>query len=395
MGEMNVRELNDRLVEYLYGELEGEQREAFEAGLRRHPEVQLEVDSLQRTRTAFGEMRVLEPPMRLTEQILREAAARAPGREAVGWSARLRQALRFLLAQPALPVVAMLVVVLGIGLYAYHRSAPIGHQEPRGLVGKQAAPLAAQAPGSEGESKGEHEATLAEAPAASGGREADDVAEESAESHEPLARDEARRSARSDKAAASRLRDSPPRNSRLRKPSRWVDPPPADRKKRARRSIAARAEGDSAEPSDLAGGAITPAQEVPSPQPRERRPYVTPPPSSSLGASAERPAGKSGAAPDDSNHWLELAVEAVRRRDCERALFLYERAVLARAAAAALIERQLGVCAPLLARRETRYPNLARALTRARRARADLERRQAASEAEGRGAAPAAAEPAK
>jgi hypothetical protein len=493
MRAMDAKELNDHLVDYLYGELDEEQRQAFEEGLRSHPELASELEGLERTRSTFADMQQLEPPAALTEALIKTAADRAPGRQKPDLLARLRQALRLMVVHPAVAAAAMLVLVVGASLYVYKRTAPSREIEPRGVVGDEAVTRPPAAPLAEVAPSGTQTAAGASRPLAAraGGKSG-------AEEQAPAERDEAGRGGsgykgklaekaknvrerkkvgafrRPDLKSLSVANDSmdklvgesparrPKKKTALRgaRKRRAVGGPNAedrrlakdfDRENETRGKLQKRLESvdrqqqvEAAEPAqraqaptddmldspdtrqratraaprtgtggqrfvgqaravDKATGRSASASEgdQSARAPMSQRRYAQPPPSKpevqgwrrdrpGAGNQAQRarPAPLAPAASPapqkegrsevpsaaerrkQAEQWLQRAMAAAKKKDCARALSFYQNAVSADPSVATIVERRLGPCELLLAKKRGSYRLLGQRLEQVRRARA-------------------------
>lgn len=125
---MTRQELEDRLLDYLYDELEAGERSAFERSLAAHPEVLREVEAHRATRKAFEALPRAAVPAGLLDGVMAEAereAARVQAaktakagaeerREASGFVAWIKR----LLFQPAFAMAMVVLVVAGVSLVA-------------------------------------------------------------------------------------------------------------------------------------------------------------------------------------------------------------------------------------------------------------------------------------
>ena len=118
---MTRQELEERLLDYLYDELDASERAAFEQALPRHPEVEREVVAHRATRRAYQALPREAAPAGLLDRVLaeadQEAARRAKPDEVVavekaapagpGFWERLRR----LVFQPAFAMATVVLVV--------------------------------------------------------------------------------------------------------------------------------------------------------------------------------------------------------------------------------------------------------------------------------------------
>lgn len=120
---MNRQEMEERLVDFLYDELEPAERERFEASLSEHPELQAEVASHLATRSMLassGALAEVQMPPGLLDGVMREARAVASSPEeptTEGWLARLLS----LLMQPAMAAVLLVMLVAGTSIFLARR----------------------------------------------------------------------------------------------------------------------------------------------------------------------------------------------------------------------------------------------------------------------------------
>lgn len=119
---MDTKNLQDLLVDYLYEELPPEQRAEYEAALQESPDLQVEIEALQRTREAFAALDELEVPSAISDRLLAEAARAVP--QQPSFLQRLRSALQLLVLHPAMSAAVVMVAVLGVSFYVYRHGAP-------------------------------------------------------------------------------------------------------------------------------------------------------------------------------------------------------------------------------------------------------------------------------
>jgi hypothetical protein len=119
MSETN--NIDDRLVSWLYGELDESEAARFEDEMSRDPELSAEAESLRTTREMVSQLEDEEPPAALSSFLLHAAAkevAKAPAGSASddkpGLWATFLAGFRSLGARPALAAAAALVVVVGV-----------------------------------------------------------------------------------------------------------------------------------------------------------------------------------------------------------------------------------------------------------------------------------------
>jgi len=141
--------MEGRLLDYLYGELEPDQRDAFERALPAFPEVQAELEQHQWTRQQMTRLPLVALPAGALDRALAEAdklaAAHAPAK--LGWAERLRR----LVMQPAFGVAFVALVAVGVGVTMKGGSslAPTGDEQSISMVPVQPAQGAAAKPADE------------------------------------------------------------------------------------------------------------------------------------------------------------------------------------------------------------------------------------------------------
>lgn len=115
---MTRQEMDERLVDFLYDELEADERARFEASLAAHPEVQAELAAHGATRSMLassGALDALHLPPGLLDGVMREARVVAAPSEAasVSWLDKLLA----LFMQPVMAVALVAVLMAGTGIY--------------------------------------------------------------------------------------------------------------------------------------------------------------------------------------------------------------------------------------------------------------------------------------
>lgn len=124
---MTRQELEERLLDYLYDELDERERAAFERALPQHPEVEREVAAHRTTRRAYAELPREAAPAGLLDGVLaeaeREAARRASSSVGVGertaaGAPSFWERVRRVLFQPAFAMAMVVLVVAGVSLVA-------------------------------------------------------------------------------------------------------------------------------------------------------------------------------------------------------------------------------------------------------------------------------------
>lgn len=138
---LSRQDIEDRLMDYLYEELSDDESALFEEELRRHPDLQAEVDSHRRTRSAFTRLPQLDMPHLVQANILREARRAAADvgaarQEPAGLLARLAAWLM----QPAVATAMIGVLVAAIGLYVADRRMLSNDEVREDLYGPERGP---------------------------------------------------------------------------------------------------------------------------------------------------------------------------------------------------------------------------------------------------------------
>ena len=121
---MKTTDLQDLLLDYVYEELDANERAAFEAALADNAEVQAELAAIQATRELFGALEEQAVPPALSASLMAEAAKAVPAPETPGLLARIHSALSLLVMHPAMSTAAVMVVVAGVSLYVYRYGGP-------------------------------------------------------------------------------------------------------------------------------------------------------------------------------------------------------------------------------------------------------------------------------
>ena len=147
---LKCHDIDELMMDHLYGELEGARAEEFGAHVAECARCQGELEGFAKTRSAFRGLGMMTPSPGVTARLLVEAAKRAPkGKKAEGgvweWLAGL---LRPLALHPGLAAAASLLLVAGVvGMLAmrgrFHASAPLQPRAP------MATPAAATTPAPE------------------------------------------------------------------------------------------------------------------------------------------------------------------------------------------------------------------------------------------------------
>jgi len=139
-------ELDEQLLDYLYGELEPEQRAAFERALPAHPELVKELEQHRWTRARMAELPVVPLPAGALDQAMLAAEqhiqAATPATVRPGFFARLGK----LFLQPAFATAFVAVLGVGVGLFmSRSRELPALGPSPDDQVGAQVGAAASQA----------------------------------------------------------------------------------------------------------------------------------------------------------------------------------------------------------------------------------------------------------
>jgi|GEM_PF-2456212 len=117
---MTRQELDDRLLDYLYDELELSERTAFERALPAHPEVAKEVEAHRATRKAYQALLREVAPPGLLASVLAQADVDAAKRAEAGAAAEVPigiwERLRIIVFQPAFAMAMVVMVVAGVSL---------------------------------------------------------------------------------------------------------------------------------------------------------------------------------------------------------------------------------------------------------------------------------------
>lgn len=118
---MERKDFKDQMVDYLYGELDAEQRKAFEDALQCDEELAEELASFQKLREDLSSLEDEEFPAHLNTSLLAEATKHVSVDEA-SFLQRLRVNMRSLVLNPAFSAAMVMVAVLGVSLYIYNQS---------------------------------------------------------------------------------------------------------------------------------------------------------------------------------------------------------------------------------------------------------------------------------
>lgn len=109
--------MDERLLDYLYGELEADDREAFERALPAFPEVAAELERHRWTRTQMAKLPVVALPAGALDAALAAATAAAASAAPAEAKPTLWERLRRWVVQPSFAMALVALVGVGIGLY--------------------------------------------------------------------------------------------------------------------------------------------------------------------------------------------------------------------------------------------------------------------------------------
>ncbi|MBK6846343.1 MAG: hypothetical protein IPG96_01900 [Proteobacteria bacterium] len=124
----DAQQLDHRLVDHLYGELDAAERQRVERELDAQPELRAMLEGWQRVRTAFATTdAAVDPAPAIADRVLDAARQRAAG----GWRvARTGTRGSYLLLPWALPLAASVLVVFGVTMHVLQRDrGPTGDAE--------------------------------------------------------------------------------------------------------------------------------------------------------------------------------------------------------------------------------------------------------------------------
>lgn len=144
---------DERLVDWLYGELDDEAAARFEAELEDDPDKKAEALALRRTRETVAQLPDEDPPPALASILLHEAAKEvaAPGggqSESKGFFAGIFASFQSLASRPALAAAATLTVVVGVAgaLYVGGGLRPAADQVSAPSIAEEAPAMKSAAP---------------------------------------------------------------------------------------------------------------------------------------------------------------------------------------------------------------------------------------------------------
>ena len=144
---------DDRLLDYLYDELDEADRAAFELEMRADPALMREVEEHRRTRQSFARLMTDPMPAGLLDGVLEAADAQAATfatakAPKAGWWQRLIEGLKGLAFQPAFAMGLIFLLVGGIALYSSRDPKDMPGMGPPSDV--QRLPPVAMAPADDG-----------------------------------------------------------------------------------------------------------------------------------------------------------------------------------------------------------------------------------------------------
>jgi len=120
---MDCKHVNERLVDYLYQELDADQADRIEGHIRQCEGCTDELTAFESTRRLMQQLPQLQPSSSIVDSLVREAE-RAVQPQSPGLWERLRAGLSMLVMHPAMTAAVALVLVLGVSFYAYQRTSP-------------------------------------------------------------------------------------------------------------------------------------------------------------------------------------------------------------------------------------------------------------------------------
>jgi len=129
----DAQQLDHRLVDYLYGELDPAERQRVEHELDAQPELRATLEGWQRVRAAFATAdAAVDPAPALADRVLDAARQRAAGDRRV---ARTGTRGSYLLLPWALPLAASVLVVFGVTMHVLQRDrGPTGDAEENAVM---------------------------------------------------------------------------------------------------------------------------------------------------------------------------------------------------------------------------------------------------------------------
>jgi tetratricopeptide (TPR) repeat protein len=137
---MKYEEAQDKLLDYLYGELDATERRSLEESLAQSPALAKELAAMQQVHQAYQSLPLAPMPSSVHARVMHEAARAAaeraalgaaaarpePKESAAGWVQRLMSTLM----QPAFATAMAAVVVAGVGLFAIRKGVVENDSKP-------------------------------------------------------------------------------------------------------------------------------------------------------------------------------------------------------------------------------------------------------------------------
>ena len=109
---MTYQELEAKLVDYIYDELAESEREAFEAGLKEHPDLAEEAKAHVHTRSLVGALEPVTPPQAVLNEVMRQVNAEVAQKRQSSWVDKLAA---FML-QPAVATAFIFLMIASASL---------------------------------------------------------------------------------------------------------------------------------------------------------------------------------------------------------------------------------------------------------------------------------------
>jgi hypothetical protein len=141
---MQCKDIDERMVDFLYQELEGPELEAWTAHVGGCARCGAEVQSLQRTRQALRSLPEAEPSPAVTTRLLHEAGKRAARAQGGGFLDWLHRLVGPVIAHPAWAAAASLLIVVGVAGFLSMRGKVSQHaaiDRPTAAVPEEAVPI--------------------------------------------------------------------------------------------------------------------------------------------------------------------------------------------------------------------------------------------------------------
>jgi len=133
---MSASDQDNRIVEYLYGELEPAERVAFEQSLEADAELRAELESFRGTRAMMNSVVDEEPPQALFYELVREARKAASPEQRPSFIQQLMAAL----IRPQAATAMLVLIVAGTGLYLLDSNQHRIQEHPGDVVSPSALP---------------------------------------------------------------------------------------------------------------------------------------------------------------------------------------------------------------------------------------------------------------